>query len=126
MSDCYMWPGAKPGRYGYVSFRGKQMGIHRWIASFMVGRELTRKEVVCHRCDTPGCFNPDHLFIGTHQDNTLDMYRKGRHSKNGDTCRRGHPYDEKNTYWKRGTQRVCRACVNLSAAKARARKNGEK
>lgn len=31
-----------------------------------------------HRCDSPGCANPEHLFLGTPRDNTLDMWAKGR------------------------------------------------
>ena len=36
--------------------------------------------VVMHMCDTPGCFNPNHLRVGTQAENIQDSVAKGRHA----------------------------------------------
>lgn len=56
----------------------KRYYLHRLVFRAFVG-EIPAKHVVMHTCDNPGCINPKHLKVGTHDDNMLDMVEKRRH-----------------------------------------------
>lgn len=80
---CLLWRGAQDGK-GYGMFKdslGKKFLAHRVSLGLELGRALTTEECALHKCDVRACINPDHLFVGTRQDNTMDMVSKNRNAK---------------------------------------------
>lgn len=51
--------------------------VHRVMYAAEVG-QIPLGLLVLHKCDNPKCCNPEHLFLGTHKDNTQDCIAKGR------------------------------------------------
>lgn len=77
-SECWLYPGTINcyGR-GMYKLNGKYWLAHRLSYTVFVG-EIPSGLNVCHKCDTPDCVNPNHLFLGTTQDNVDDRVSKGR------------------------------------------------
>lgn len=83
-SCCWMWMGAIHGLDGYGNFRAtpyKQGNVSAHVVSWFLAHDATwpvEGLFVLHKCDTPPCVAPHHLFVGTHTDNMQDMISKGR------------------------------------------------
>lgn len=83
-TDCWLWTGySRDKRYGCIRYPGtfKQTPAHR-IAWELTHGSIPSNLIVCHTCDNGFCCNVQHLFLGTHQDNTDDKVKKKRHSFN--------------------------------------------
>lgn len=81
--ECWLWIGTKNrSDYGKLSFKGNKTAIASRVAYELFKGPIEPNKYICHTCDIPSCVNPDHLWIGTHIENTIDMIQKGRqHSK---------------------------------------------
>src|ERR1700694_5169324 len=83
-TGCWIWLGAK-NKKGYGSIGSspytKDSQTHRisWVLHF---GPIPDGLHVLHRCDTPACVSPHHLFLGTNQQNVDDKMSKGRFKPN--------------------------------------------
>lgn len=108
-SGCWLWMGSHNEKgYGDFWFGDRLERPHR-LSYEMLVRDYPAAWLMCHRCDTPACVNPAHLFPGTALQNTTDMVRKGRHKpapRRGAVCHAGHAMTAENTLAVGG----CKAC----------------
>jgi len=80
---CWLWTGCKDkDGYGRQFVKDKTLKAHR-IAFYLKHGHLPEDMLVCHTCDNTSCVNPDHLFLGTWNDNVQDMMKKGRYVQGG-------------------------------------------
>jgi hypothetical protein len=80
--NCWLWLAGKD-KDGYGLIRNNQ-GVHERahrLSWTMHRGAIPNGMQICHECDNPPCVNPDHLFLGTHQDNVDDKVNKLRQPK---------------------------------------------
>lgn len=138
-SGCWLWLGpARPNPIQirpYLSINRKTVEAHRISLEVFKG-PIPAGLCACHTCHNTLCVNPEHLYAGTHKQNTDDMMRAGRHfSQSPDEakrilaavrlhvvnqrrreqthCKRGHPLSGANLRVNAGGCRECLTCRRL-------------
>lgn len=102
--------------YGQVAFMGKRVLVHVYVWERANGPVPPGLEID-HQCMVNDCCNIDHLRAVTHQVNSTENLKSpsGWQLNAAKThCKRGHPFDEQNTYIYRGN-RWCRRCQKIRA-----------
>lgn len=83
---CWEWTSQRnQAGYGQIREGTGAISAHR-VSWEMVNGPIADGMCILHRCDRPWCVNPDHLYLGTHKENTRDMDARGRRVKAGTYC----------------------------------------
>ncbi len=82
VGECMEWQMSLDTHgYGQIGLQGKIKLAHR-VAWELSNGPIPAGLFVCHLCDNRRCINPDHLFLGTNQDNINDSLAKNRFLQN--------------------------------------------
>ena len=79
IGDCIETPHGRLDKDGYprAKYQGKQETIARQVMRLLYGQQAIEGKLVCHTCGNRKCVNPDHLYLGSHQDNSDDKWKDG-------------------------------------------------
>lgn len=80
-NGCFNLMASQSGKgYAIVGIGPKTFSGHRLFWMLYKG-SIPKGLLVCHKCDNRSCCNPEHLFLGTYQDNVDDCVKKDRNAK---------------------------------------------
>lgn len=129
-TGCWLWLGSTNARgYAHLKYQKVQHRANRFSWTAYNG-PIANKLHVLHRCDNRLCVNPDHLFLGTNQDNVDDRVSKGRSGRSNalkTNCPVGHEYTKENTYLQKPhNTRSCKICRSIKVKQYNAKRQAKK
>ncbi len=119
-NGCWHWLKGKKGNgrngYGSMSINGKHMVASRISYELHKG-PITEGLYVLHTCDNPICVNPNHLYLGTNQQNMNDMKNRGRSQKGKNLFRKYSKQQCQNVFRLRQKGKIYKEISQLTGVK---------
>jgi len=81
-NECWGFDSFDRALYKGISLYHYPRLAHRIIWMIFNKKDIPEGMCVLHSCDNTKCVNPNHLFLGTHQDNMIDRSNKKRCNPN--------------------------------------------
>ena len=86
-NGCWIWTGALDWTgYGIIGIKlndkYRLLAVHRLSAHLFLGLDLTQQHIKAlhkNECNRRNCWNYEHLYLGTQQDNVRDAINSGKH-----------------------------------------------
>jgi len=130
MTPCIIWTGKINNGYGYTTYLGKLVFIHRLTAlQSKILDSLDNPLYVLHRCGNKLCYNSEHLYLGDASRNAKDSIQHGTNYNSKKThCKNGHELSGDNLLigrYKDYIYRYCKIC-RLESYRKRAVKDKKK
>lgn len=132
-NGCWQWVGRLDSKgYGALSWMGRGDKAHRVAYRLLVGEIPDGMTIdhLCHNADNSclrdlaclhrRCVNPEHLEPVSLAENIKRRPPIG--PARAAHCKRGHPFNEVNTYIRKDGRRLCRACSAASTRESRKRR----
>ncbi len=89
--ECWLWQSAMThNNYGTFEMRGVSLRAHRVAYALTFGK-VPEGMCVRHKCDNSICCNPNHLLLGTVEDNIADQVLRKRHAAGDRNGTKTHP-----------------------------------
>lgn len=108
---CWEWKGSRlKGGYAHAHRPHRRILAHRFAYELLVG-PIPQGLHLDHLCRNRACVNPAHLEPVSARENILRGTSMCAANAKKTHCKRGHPYDEKNTYINPNGARSCRVCL---------------
>lgn len=79
-NECWETSLSPTKKYPQLKVNGRNISVHVLVFEHERG-PIPHGLCVLHTCDNPRCHRPEHLYVGTHSQNMLDMWARGRHKK---------------------------------------------